>query len=85
MHARLVPRVADFPVLVTKMGVSMRQDHDGSNEVAALPVPVMFVVGDSDAVQLSHVVEEFGRFGGGKRDAGAMVPRARRPTSRSPT
>jgi pimeloyl-ACP methyl ester carboxylesterase len=70
MYARLAPRVADFPILVTKMGVLMRQDYDWSKEVAALPMPVMFVVGDSDAVQLSYVVEEFGLFGGGKHDAG---------------
>lgn len=69
-YARIAPRPADFPVLLTKIGELLRQDYDWSKEVAGIRAPTMLVFGDADAVRPAHVVEFFELLGGGQRDAG---------------
>jgi pimeloyl-ACP methyl ester carboxylesterase len=69
-YARNAPRVADFPVLVTKMGQLLGQDYDWSDEIAAITAPTMLVFADADAIRPAHMVEFFGLLGGGQRDAG---------------
>lgn len=66
---KLYPDV-DWPVLFTKLGDLLRQDYDWSNEVAAITAPTLLVFADADAVWPAHIVEFFGLFGGGQRDAG---------------
>jgi pimeloyl-ACP methyl ester carboxylesterase len=46
------------------------QYYDWSEEVAAMEVPAMIVVGDADSVRTAHVVEFFELVGGGKQDGG---------------
>ena len=70
LYSAIAPRPQDWPKLLAKMGELLRQDYDWSREVAALPMPVLLVAGDADAVRLAHVVEFFGLLGGGQRDAG---------------
>ncbi len=70
LYARLAPRVEDWPVLHTKLGVLLRQDYDWSKEVAALKAPTLIVGGDADSVRTSHLVEFFELLGGGQKDAG---------------
>jgi pimeloyl-ACP methyl ester carboxylesterase len=70
MYARLAPRPADWPVLLTKIGDLLRKDYDWSKEVAAIQAPTMLVFADADAVRPAHVVEFFELLGGGKKDAG---------------
>jgi len=70
LYARVAPRLADWPVLLTKLGNLLRKDYDWSKEVAALRTPTLLVVGDADAVRTSHAVEFFELLGGGKRDGG---------------
>ena len=69
-YARIAPRPADWPVLVTKTGDLLRQEYDWSQEVAAIRAPTMLVYGDADAIRPEHVVQFYQLLGGGKKDAG---------------
>jgi pimeloyl-ACP methyl ester carboxylesterase len=70
LYAEVAPRPEDWPVLLARLGELLRQDYDWSEDVAALEMPVMVVVGDANSVRTAHAVEFFGLLGGGKRDAG---------------
>ncbi len=70
VYARIAPKPADWPVLITKVGDLLRKDYDWSKDVAAIKAPTMIVFADADAVRPAHVVEFFGLLGGGKKDAG---------------
>jgi pimeloyl-ACP methyl ester carboxylesterase len=70
LYAGVAPRPEDWPVLLTKLGRLLGQGYDWSEEVAAIEVPTMIVVGDADSVRTAHAVEFFELFGGGKADAG---------------
>jgi pimeloyl-ACP methyl ester carboxylesterase len=70
LYSSVAPRPEDWPVLLTKLGELLGQDYDGSEEVAAMEVPAMIVVGDADSVRPSHAAAFFELLGGGKQDAG---------------
>jgi pimeloyl-ACP methyl ester carboxylesterase len=70
LYSIIAPRLEDWPVLLTKLGKLVRQDYDWSNEVAAIKVPILLVVGDADSVRTGHAVEFFELLGGGKKDGG---------------
>ena len=70
LYAGVAPRPEDWPVLLSKLGELLRQDYDWSEDVAALEMPVMIVVGDADSIPPAHAAEFFGLLGGGERDAG---------------
>jgi pimeloyl-ACP methyl ester carboxylesterase len=70
LYSSVAPRPEDWPVLLTKLGGLLAQDYDWSEEVAAMEVPAMIVVGDADSVRTSHAVAFFELLGGGKQDAG---------------
>jgi pimeloyl-ACP methyl ester carboxylesterase len=70
LYARIAPRPADWPVLLTKIGDLLRQDYDWSKEVAAIKSPTLLVFGDADAVRTAHAVQFFELLGGGKKDGG---------------
>jgi len=70
IYARIAPRLADWPVLLTKLGELLRQDYDWSKELAAIQAPTLLVFGDADAVRTAHAVQFFELLGGGKKDAG---------------
>jgi len=70
MYARIAPKPADWPVLLTKLGDLLRQDYDWSKEIAAIQAPTLLVFGDADAVRPEHAVQFFELLGGGKKDAG---------------
>jgi pimeloyl-ACP methyl ester carboxylesterase len=69
-YAAVAPDVAEFPRLLDAMGAMMRQDYDYSEQVRALPMPVMLVFGDGDMVRPEHVVAFYQLLGGGLADAG---------------
>lgn len=60
----------DWRALLTKLPELLRQDYDWSKDVEALKTRTMLVYADADGVRVEHVMEFFGLFGGGKRDAG---------------
>lgn len=71
-YQRLAPRPEDFPKLLDKIGQSMANDFDFSEEVRALKVPTLIVAGDADMAPPSHYVEVFKLLDGGLRDGGWM-------------
>lgn len=70
LYVSLAPRKEDWPVLCVKLGDFLKKDYDWSKELAAIPMPVLLVAGDADALPPSHLAEFFALLGGGKRDAG---------------
>jgi pimeloyl-ACP methyl ester carboxylesterase len=71
-YVRVAPRPEDFPRLLDKMGASMKNDFDFSDEVRALKVPTLIVAADADMAPPSHYVEVFKLLDGGLRDGGWM-------------
>jgi len=70
LYARIAPKPADWPVLLTKIGELLRMDYDWSRDVAAIKAPTLLVFGDADAVRTAHAVQFFELLGGGKKDGG---------------
>jgi pimeloyl-ACP methyl ester carboxylesterase len=70
LYARIAPKPADWPVLLTKIGELLRKDYDWSKDVAAIKAPTLLVFGDADAVRTAHAVQFFELLGGGRKDAG---------------
>jgi len=70
LYTSIAPRPDDWTMLVTKVADLLRKDYDWSKDVAAIKSPTMLVFGDADAIRPAHIVEFFGLFGGGKKDAG---------------
>jgi pimeloyl-ACP methyl ester carboxylesterase len=70
LYSAVAPKREDWSVLLTKLGELLGQYYDWSEEVAAMEVPAMIVVGDADSVRTAHVVEFFELVGGGKQDGG---------------
>ena len=69
-YRQVAPRVEDWPILVEQVSDILKVGYDWSEEVRALSMPVMLVIGDADGVPPSHGVEFFELLGGGLRDAG---------------
>jgi pimeloyl-ACP methyl ester carboxylesterase len=71
-YQRVAPRPDDFPKLLDKIGQSMANDYDFSEEVRGLQMPTLIVAGDADMAPPSHYVEVFKLLDGGLRDGGWM-------------
>ena len=69
-YRQVAPRVEDWPILVEQVSDVLKVGYDWSEDVRALSMPVMLVIGDADGVPPSHAVEFFELLGGGLRDAG---------------
>jgi pimeloyl-ACP methyl ester carboxylesterase len=72
LYQRVAPRPEDFGRLLTKIGESMADDFDFTEQVRALAVPTMIVAADADMAPPSHYVEVFKLLDGGLRDGGWM-------------
>ena len=72
LYQRVAPRPEDFPRLLDKIGASMAQGFDFTEEVRHLQVPTLIVAGDADMAPPSHYVEVFKLLDGGLRDGGWM-------------
>jgi len=70
LYARLAPRVEDWQTLHIKMGDFIQHEYDWSEEIAALPMPVLLVAADADSFSPVHAAEFYALLGGGQRDAG---------------
>ena len=71
-YQAVAPRPEDFGRLLDKVGASMAQDFDFSEEVRGLKVPTLIVAADADMAPPSHYVEVFKLLDGGLRDGGWM-------------
>jgi pimeloyl-ACP methyl ester carboxylesterase len=69
-YVEVAPHPEQFPLVLDRMGELMRKDYDWRAEIAALPMPVLLLFADHDAVSMRHIAEFFALFGGGVRDAG---------------
>lgn len=67
--ATMYPNV-NWATLFSKIGDMARQNYDWSADVAKITSPTMLIFADADAVTPAHIVEMWGLFGGGTRDAG---------------
>jgi pimeloyl-ACP methyl ester carboxylesterase len=72
LYQRVAPRPEDFGHLLDKMGESMANDFDFTEEVRGLKVPTLIASADADMFPPSHSVEMFELLGGGQRDGGWM-------------
>jgi pimeloyl-ACP methyl ester carboxylesterase len=72
LYQQVAPRPEDFPRLLDKIGESMAQDFDFTEEVRSLQVPTMIVAADADMAPPRHYVEMFKLLDGGLRDGGWM-------------
>jgi pimeloyl-ACP methyl ester carboxylesterase len=72
LYQRVAPRPQDFGRLLDKVGASMAEDFDFSEEIRSLKVPTMIVCADADMAPPSHYVEAFKLLDGGLRDGGWM-------------
>ena len=70
LYQQVAPRPEDFPRLLDKIGASMAQDFDVTEEVRSLEVPTLIVAADADMAPPSHYVEFFKLLDGGLRDGG---------------
>lgn len=62
------PKPDAWPTFVGKMRQLLSEDYDWSQDVAALKIPTLILVGDADGLRLAHALEFFGLLGGGKHD-----------------
>jgi pimeloyl-ACP methyl ester carboxylesterase len=77
-YLRVAPRPDDFNTLVAKkMELDRTWKGWTPEEVQALDVPVMIVVGDSDIVRPEHAAEFFRLVGGGVAGDLAGLPKSR--------
>ena len=72
LYQQVAPRPEDFGRLLDKIGESMAEDFDYTEEVRGLQVPTLIVAGDADMAPPSHYVEVFKLLDGGLRDGGWM-------------
>ena len=69
-YTRVAPKPEDFPRLVAEMREALSQDYDWTEQVTALKIPILIIVGDADGLPPSHAVAFFTLLGGGLKDAG---------------
>jgi pimeloyl-ACP methyl ester carboxylesterase len=71
-YQRVAPRPDDFAALLDKIGASMANDFDFSEQVRNLEVPTLVAAADADMAPPSHYVEIFKLLDGSLRDGGWM-------------
>ena len=69
-YAAVAPDPANFPKLLEQMGSMIGKDYDWSAEIPGIAAPMLLVVGDYDAVRISHAAKFFELLGGGQADGG---------------
>ncbi len=69
-YAAVAPDPQNFPKLLEQMGSMIGKDYDWSAEIPDITAPTLLVVGDYDAVRISHATAFFELLGGGKADGG---------------
>jgi pimeloyl-ACP methyl ester carboxylesterase len=69
-YVAVAPHPEDFPKLLDRVGESMRQPFDFTDDVKKLTMPVMLVYGDSDMFTTPHMAEFYNLLGGNTQDAG---------------
>jgi pimeloyl-ACP methyl ester carboxylesterase len=68
------PEPQRFPRFLDKFGKMMGETYDWSVDIAKLPMPVLLVFADNDAVPTRQVAEFFALLGGGVKETGWQNP-----------
>ena len=72
VYQAVAPRPDDFGRLLDKIGESMKDGYDYTEDIRSLQVPTLLVASDADQAPPSHYVEMFKLLDGGLRDGGWM-------------
>ena len=64
------PEPQRFPQFLDKFGKMMSEDYDWSADIAKLPMPVLLMFADNDAVPTRHIAGFFALLGGGVKEPG---------------
>jgi pimeloyl-ACP methyl ester carboxylesterase len=72
LYQKVAPRPEDFGRLLDKIGASMAEPYDYTEDVRSLRVPTLIVASDADQAPPSHYAEMFKLLDGGLRDGGWM-------------
>jgi pimeloyl-ACP methyl ester carboxylesterase len=68
-YVKVAPRPGDWSKLVAKVRRFVPEaDYDWTDDIRAIEVPTLLMVGDADSIRLAHAVEMFGLLGGGQAD-----------------
>ena len=69
-YTQLMPDAeTNWPKTIAQTAALVGQDYDWTEGVKGLTMPTMIIVGDWDAVRISHATSFFELLGGGKQDA----------------
>jgi pimeloyl-ACP methyl ester carboxylesterase len=72
LYQKVAPRPEDFGRLLDKIGASMAEPYDYTEEFRSLQVATLIVAADADQAPPSHYVDMFRFLDGGLRDGGWM-------------
>ena len=78
-YAQHAPRPEDWGDHIAKTSELLKDDYDWTGDIPKIAARTLLVYADADSVRPDHIVEFFGRLGGGLRDAG--WDGANRPTN----
>jgi pimeloyl-ACP methyl ester carboxylesterase len=68
-YAEVAPRPGDWSRLVAKVRQFVPEAaYDWTDDIRAIKVPTLLMVGDADSIRLAQAVEMFGLLGGGQGD-----------------
>jgi pimeloyl-ACP methyl ester carboxylesterase len=72
LYQEVAPRPEDFGRLLDKIGASMAEPYDYTDDVRRLQVPTLIAAADADQAPPSHYADMFKLLDGGLRDGGWM-------------
>ena len=72
LYQKVAPRPEDFGRLLDKIGDSMKDGYDYTEDVRSLQVPTLLAAADADQAPPSHYADMFKLLDGGLRDGGWM-------------
>jgi pimeloyl-ACP methyl ester carboxylesterase len=72
LYQKVAPRPEDFGRLLDKIGESMKDAYDYTEDVRSLQVPTLLAAADADQAPPSHYADMFKLLDGGLRDGGWM-------------
>ena len=72
LYQRVAPRPEDFGRLLDKIGATMAEPYDYTEDLRSIRVPTMLVAADADQAPPSHYADMFKLLDGGLRDGGWM-------------
>ena len=83
LYTRLAP-TDDWALLVARTAEFLKVDYDWTAEVASIKAPTLLVYADQDSITPAHIVEFYGRLGGGLKRRELGLLRARGQPARDP-